>query len=74
MIRNYNEDRISIILTISKPPHKENEISPNEWPTSSFFGVYDGHAGNKCSDFLRDNLHSYIIQNPKFPYLPIEAI
>ena len=24
---------------------------------ASFFGIYDGHGGNSCADFLRDNLH-----------------
>lgn len=27
------------------------------WPKCSFFGVYDGHGGASCADFLRDNLH-----------------
>lgn len=27
------------------------------WPKCSFFGVYDGHGGNVCADFLRDYLH-----------------
>jgi protein phosphatase 2C family protein 2/3 len=27
----------------------------------SFFGVYDGHGGSGCADYLRDNLHQFII-------------
>lgn len=23
-----------------------------EWPNASLFGIYDGHGGNKCADFL----------------------
>jgi serine/threonine protein phosphatase PrpC len=53
--RNYNEDRVAIILNIMKPKHKE--INESSWPKCSFFGVYDGHGGNVCADFLRDYLH-----------------
>jgi len=51
--RNYNEDWVSIILNITKPAFKNIE----DWPTCSFFAVYDGHGGASCADFLRDNLH-----------------
>lgn len=56
IVRNYNEDRVSIILNIMKPASRANE----EWPKCSFFGVYDGHGGVGCADFLRDNLHQYV--------------
>jgi hypothetical protein len=55
-IRNYNEDRVSIILNVLKPNSRKNE----NWPTISFFGIYDGHAGNKCSDYLKENLHQFV--------------
>jgi protein phosphatase PTC6 len=29
-------------------------------PQVFYFGVFDGHGGNQCSDFLREELHSYI--------------
>ncbi|KAI2610739.1 protein serine/threonine phosphatase 2C [Hypoxylon fragiforme] len=29
-------------------------------PQIFYFGVFDGHGGNQCSDFLRDELHGYI--------------
>jgi len=57
IVRNYNEDRVSIILNIMKPASRVNE----EWPKCSFFGVYDGHGGVACADFLRDNLHQYVM-------------
>jgi hypothetical protein len=56
IVRNYNEDRVSIILNVIKPPSRKNE----EWPKVSFFGIFDGHGGTKCSDFLKDNLHHYV--------------
>ncbi|CAD8185465.1 unnamed protein product [Paramecium pentaurelia] len=70
LIRNYNEDRVSIILNILKPQTRINE----NWPKCSFFGVYDGHAGSGCVDFLRDNLHQYISKQKEFPWNPIAAI
>ena len=54
---------MSIILNILKPPSRSNE----EWPRCSFFGVYDGHGGSGCADFLRDNLHQFVIKEPSFP-------
>jgi protein phosphatase PTC2/3 len=70
LVRNYNEDRVSIILNITQPPRKSGET----WPTCSFFGVFDGHGGSACADFLRDNLHQYIVRTRFFPFQPKEAI
>lgn len=60
MFRDYNEDRVSIILNITKPD--ESSVSPpsEPWPNSSFFAVYDGHGGEDCADFLKDELHNII--------------
>ena len=59
LIRNYNEDKVSIILTIKKPKDFKEEY----WPKISYMALFDGHGGNTCSNFLRDNLHNYIIKN-----------
>lgn len=57
LVRNYNEDRVSVILNISKPMNKPaNEY----WPNCSIFGVFDGHGGFKCAEFLRNNLHQFV--------------
>jgi len=37
-------------------PENFNEV----WPKCAFFGIYDGHGGSTCADFLRDNLHKYV--------------
>lgn len=29
-------------------------------PQVFYFGVFDGHGGNECSDFLREELHNYV--------------
>ena len=71
--RSYNEDRVSIIYNIPKPQgYNENKNSP--WPNCSFFGLYDGHGGSAACDFLRDNLHKYIINDKYFPSNPQKAI
>ena len=54
-MRTYNEDRVSIILNIVKPKEKFGN-----WPKCSFFGIFDGHGGTLCPEFLRDNLHSNV--------------
>jgi len=40
------------------------------WPNCSFFGIFDGHGGNKCAEYLKDNLHQLIISAPEFPSDP----
>lgn len=71
--RDYNEDRVSVIYSIPKPSNFI-ETPNNHWPKCSFFGLYDGHGGNGCSDFLRDNLHKFIIGDGHFPKNPQKAI
>ena len=63
IIRNYNEDRVSIIFNM-KPP---STLPLNtQWPKVTFFAIYDGHGGNSCADFLRDHLHTLICHNECF--------
>ena len=54
LVKNYNEDRVSIIMNITKPNYK------GKWPKCSYFGIFDGHGGSACSDFLKDNMHKYV--------------
>ena len=73
LVRNYNEDRVSIILNIMQPACKKTPDG-KPWPVCSFFGIYDGHGGSQCADFLRDNLHQYVVKEESFPDNPKEAI
>ncbi|CAG9318444.1 unnamed protein product [Blepharisma stoltei] len=70
LIRKYNEDRVSIVINIRSPPERANE----PWPKCSFYGIYDGHGGCRCADFLKDNLHNFVIRDPHFPKNPTEAL
>ncbi|CAD8174005.1 unnamed protein product [Paramecium octaurelia] len=71
LIRTYNEDRVSIILNLMKPA---SNTYAGQWPQSSFFAIYDGHGGAACADYMRDNLHQYIIKEDCFPSNPRLAI
>ena len=62
-VRNYNEDRVAIILNIVKPDNHP----ATTWPKCQYFAIYDGHGGHGCADFLRDNLHNYVVRQPCFP-------
>jgi serine/threonine protein phosphatase PrpC len=33
----------------------------------SFFGVFDGHAGTGCAQFLQNRLIEYLLESPYFP-------
>lgn len=58
-----NEDRVSVIINIAKPKNVDKK-----WPNNlSYFGLFDGHGGNKCCDFLVKNYHKYLIKSPNFP-------
>jgi len=70
IVRNYNEDRVSIIINMNKP----KDYMKGRWPKTSFFGIYDGHGGEGCSEYLRDNLHKLICNNEHFPDNIPEAI
>ena len=70
LVRNYNEDRVSIIINMNKPQNYNKQY----WPKTSFFGIYDGHGGSKCADFLRDSLHKLIFNDENYPENVSEAI
>ncbi|CAI2360680.1 unnamed protein product [Moneuplotes crassus] len=68
--RNYNEDRVSIIINATCP--KTHNVQ--NWPTTHFFGVFDGHGGQGCSEFLRVSLHKILYTDPCFPSNPKQAL
>ena len=50
-IRDYNEDTITASKIILDGQNCKNTF---------FFAVYDGHGGNGCSLYLKENLHNFI--------------
>ena len=53
LVRDYNEDKIAVSQDSSNP---NNPIY--------FFGLYDGHGGARCSEYLKNNLHDFILNDP----------
>ena len=72
-IKNFNEDRTKVIVN-----HNINQNfiinGVQVKPCISYFGIFDGHSGKKCSDFLKENLDSYLFNSSFFPKDPIKAI
>ncbi|KAI0007009.1 protein serine/threonine phosphatase 2C [Xylariaceae sp. FL0662B] len=52
------------ISLVRSAKNKSAEVTPADSaygdPQVFYFGVFDGHGGSQCSDFLRDELHGYI--------------
>ena len=71
IVRNYNEERVSIIINMNKLTNYKNTAP---WPKISYFAIFDGHAGNKCAEYLRENLLRLICSNKFFPESIPEAI
>ena len=44
-----------------------NYSSKAPWPLISYFAIFDGHNGDHCAEFLRQNLLQFIYTNPNFP-------
>ena len=40
----------------------------------SYFAIYDGHGGSKCSDFLNEKFDSFLFNSSYFPLMPLQAI
>ena len=73
-VKNYNEDEIKAIVNYKlnkKVIVKGVQVQP---PSISYFSVFDGHGGKKCSDFLKHNLDTYLFNSSFFPAEPIKAI
>lgn len=70
LVRGYNEDRVSIVINIKR----KAGWNQSRWPHCSYFSIFDGHGGSLCADFLKDNLHRFILESPHFPEEPAKAI
>lgn len=57
---------------MTKPSAKK--MTQNEWPKCSYFAIYDGHGGSACADYLKECLHTIIINQDCFPSNPAQAL
>lgn len=61
--KNFNEDKFKTILD------EKRDIIINGVTNKcniSYFGLFDGHGGDKCSIFLKDNMHKIIFNSKNF--------
>ena len=70
-VRNYNEDRTKTIVNYPKKIIVKGKTIA---PRISYFGIFDGHGGQGCSEFLTQNLDYYLFNSKYFPVSPIKAI
>ena len=63
LFKETNEDKIIVVNQIKKPTSSKMKT----WPKISYFGIFDGHGGEGCSDFLNDNFLNYLLENKNFP-------
>lgn len=68
IIRTYNEDGVSAI------PKYEKRGLESPQPHCSFFAVFDGHGGSGCMNYLKDKLHTHVLEGSEFPASPEKAI
>ena len=64
LFKEVNEDKVVVINQIKKPASSKMKT----WPKISYFGIFDGHGGEGCSEFLKNNLLNYLLENKNFPY------
>ena len=64
LFKETNEDKIIVVNQIKKPASSKMKT----WPKISYFGIFDGHGGEGCADFLKDNFLNYLSENKNFPF------
>ena len=70
-VRGYNEDRTKTIVDYRKPINVNGKTIT---PRVSYFGVFDGHGGEGCSNFLNNQFDSLLFNSKFFPAYPIQAV
>ncbi len=64
LTKKNNEDRAIVVSPIPKP----QKTIHRTWPKMSYFAVFDGHGGEKCSEYLKNNFLNFLIENKNFPF------
>lgn len=59
------EDAHACVLDL-KPDGEESDPTTDEKTRVSFFGVYDGHGGDKVAIFTGENLHKIVARQEAF--------
>lgn len=70
-IKIKNEDTIKHIYNVEKT----YVINDKTYKTHiSYFGIFDGHGGDNCSIYLKNQLDKILFNLPMFPYNIIESV
>ncbi len=64
LFKEVNEDKVIVVNQIKKPASSKLKTLPK----LSYFGIFDGHGGEGCSEFLKNNFLNYLIENKNFPF------
>ena len=66
--RSTQEDRCIILPDLSDHYRESDRLALSADYHMSFVGVYDGHGGDLCSQFMSDVLHQNLLQHTSFPH------
>ena len=70
-IKNYNEDTVKVQYKVEKA----YSVNGKEYKAFiSYFGIFDGHGGDNCSLFLKNNLDLILFKQTMFPNNIIESV
>ena len=69
-VKKNNEDRIKVVAHQIMSSRKD----PNKKFIISYFSIFDGHSGKKCSDFLKKRFFEFLMNSSFFPDEPLRAI
>lgn len=67
IVKNFNEDAVSIIMNVvqdQKAVNISKEVANHNF---SYFSVFDGHGGDACVNYLKEQLHFQILNDTQFP-------
>ena len=70
-IKKYNEDTYNHLVAVEKDCIINGT---SQKKIISYFGLFDGHGGDKCSIFLKNNFHKILFNLNNFPSNPSESI
>ena len=63
LMKPENEDKYLIVPHIKKP----STANVRTWPKMSLFGIFDGHGGESCAIYLKDNFLPFLLEDKNFP-------
>lgn len=74
LVKNVNEDKLKIVIDY-KLDKTINSVNGDIINTNiSYFAIYDGHGGSKCSNFLKEKLDTLLFNSDYFPLYALQAI